>query len=82
MEYREIIREEIRKIMGKKSKLPEEEQGYWDRIISKLLADLRDYETGGRERWPGEASAPHQPKVENLIAELFRRFFEDDFSFP
>jgi len=82
LDYRSIIREEIRKIVTKKEKLSEKERGYWEKVISNLLADLRDYETDGRERWDLE---PRDEAIDKLglsdpwepWRDLMRRFWND-----
>jgi len=81
--YRDIIRTQIRQVILKKSQTTEQKQkDYWDWVLSQLVADLRDYETGGKERWlrePHDQACIHfQTRVSPFhnLDEFFRQFFE------
>lgn len=79
-EYREIIKYHIREAVKKKKKTEDGDTiRYWEWVIGQLIADLRDYEGGGR--WMLEPydlawqhyHSPQFPTVEDII----RKFFED-----
>jgi len=80
--YREIIRENIREVVQRKSKDKGNEK-YWDWVLQNLVLDLRDYE--GRGRWPREPFDRAWQRYRTVstgfpdVDELIRRFFDDYF---
>lgn len=84
MEYRDIIRDHIRKLVLKKSKATtQREKDRCDYFIGQLLADLRDYE--GRGTWlrePMDRAWKRYRSSSIDIFDLIRRMFEDDWEFP
>lgn len=93
MEYREIIREQVRNVVLKKEKAKEKDVHYWEWILKNLIEDLRDYETEGRERWSLEplddawkkysrTRTPESMKsVDEIFNEILKRFFGEEDSF-
>ena len=52
MEYREIIKLNVEKVTKKKAKEKDKNlKKYWEWIMGQLLEDLKDFETGGQQRW-------------------------------
>jgi len=80
MEYREIIREEVRKVVLKKDQEKDEkEKAHYDWVLANLIADLRDLEANGAQRWPHEpnddAFKKYRPRTANWD-EFLREFFD------
>jgi len=86
MEYREIIRENIRKLVLRKDKAStQKEKDRCDFFIGQLLADLRDWE--GRGTWLIEpmdkAWERYRGYVRGLdIWDIIKRMLDDDWDFP
>lgn len=80
LEYREIIKANLEQAVSKKDKATNQnEQNYWSKIIAELIADLRDLETGGQQRWarePEDGAAQKYGRVTRInLDDLFRQFF-------
>jgi len=83
LDYREIIKENIRLVIEKRERF-KERANYYDWIIANLVADLRDYE--GRGRWLREPRDKLWAKYEKSTAlisqgldEFFKHLFEEFF---
>jgi len=84
--YREIIKQNIRAIQGKKTATKDQKLlDRYDYFIGQLIADLRDYETDGKQRWPNEprdkAWSKYGRKARGFTSfeDIIRRLFDDDF---
>jgi len=84
--YREIIKENIRAIQEKKAKTKDQKLlDRYDYFIGQLIADLRDYETDGKQRWSNEprdkAWSKYGRKARGFTSfeDIIRRLFDDDF---
>jgi len=86
MSYREIIKNHIEEAVKKKSQATDpQEIAHWEWVLGQFMADLKDFETDGQERWMVEpfdgAWKKYQRMVVNVspftnLDEFFRRFFE------
>ncbi len=80
MSYRDIIKEQIRQVVLKKEQSSDKK--HWEWVLGQLIADLREYETNGREKWPREPYDDAWKRYRTRISpyynldEFFRRFFE------
>lgn len=91
MEYREIIKENIREVLRKKAKVKKKSlKQRYDWVIANLIADLRDYETQERERWLREPrdrawikysrqTGISKQEMDRLFRQIWKEFFQDDF---
>ena len=51
-EYHEIVKKQMEEVFLKKSKLKDEKEiKYLEWVLGQLMEDLKDFETGGRQRW-------------------------------
>ena len=79
MEYREIIKANTEKAVLKRDKCSvEKEKERWNTVVSQLIADLRDFETKGQERWENSLGMNYQRNMSPdfmSMDDIFRQFF-------